>query len=165
MIHWCQRLLTCTRQIGASMRQLPGAGPRSMPWVRKCCNVCQEGSFTLWLCSFYLSWCVKNVVWSVCCKLDREGKGLVPPPQNTSSGIYLNLSSKLNYEFCFEIFKALKSLALTIHQPEIIFQKVLHLKKGRLMYYKSLWKFEPNLLYLRLSQGHCRCGISWCECV
>lgn len=34
MIHWCQKLLTCTRQTGPSTRQLLGAGLRSMPWAR-----------------------------------------------------------------------------------------------------------------------------------
>ncbi|GMP43699.1 hypothetical protein CsSME_00012962 [Camellia sinensis var. sinensis] len=33
MIPWCQRLLTCIRQTGQSMRQLQGAGLRSMPWA------------------------------------------------------------------------------------------------------------------------------------
>ncbi|MBA0862988.1 hypothetical protein Goshw_015196, partial [Gossypium schwendimanii] len=33
MIHWCRRLLTCTRPTKASTRQLQGAGPRSMLWA------------------------------------------------------------------------------------------------------------------------------------
>lgn len=36
MIHWYRRLLTCTRQTRESMRQLQGAGPRSMPWDSLC---------------------------------------------------------------------------------------------------------------------------------
>lgn len=34
MTLWSLRLHTCTRRIGTSMRQLQGAGPKSMPWVR-----------------------------------------------------------------------------------------------------------------------------------
>jgi len=34
MIHWCRRLLTCTRPTGTSMRQLQEAGPRSMQWAK-----------------------------------------------------------------------------------------------------------------------------------
>ena len=45
MIHWCQKLLTCTKQTGISMRQLQGAGPRSMPWA-KC--ACEETLFLLY---------------------------------------------------------------------------------------------------------------------
>lgn len=34
MIHWFRRSRTCTRQIEISMRLLPGAGLRSMPWAK-----------------------------------------------------------------------------------------------------------------------------------
>lgn len=38
MIHWCQKLLICIRQTRASMNQLPGAGPKNMPWARTVCH-------------------------------------------------------------------------------------------------------------------------------
>lgn len=34
MIRWFLKLLICTRLTGISMRQLQGAGPRSMPWAK-----------------------------------------------------------------------------------------------------------------------------------
>ncbi|KAJ6294949.1 hypothetical protein OIU76_022937 [Salix suchowensis] len=40
MIHWCRRLLICTRPTGTSTRQLQEAGPRSMPWAEWACGLC-----------------------------------------------------------------------------------------------------------------------------
>lgn len=42
MTLWCRRLPTCTRQTGASTRQLRGAGPRNTPWASEGCHGCDR---------------------------------------------------------------------------------------------------------------------------
>ena len=68
MILWCLRLLTCIRQTGTNMKQLLGAGPRSMPWAKQAL-VC-EGRAPLF--SLYFSAYVSMFVVSSTPKWTKE---------------------------------------------------------------------------------------------
>lgn len=91
MILSCRRLLTCTRQTGASMRALQGAGPRSMLWVNvmPCPFVGRRVPFL----SFYkMSFVFLSVLMNVYHLIWLEGKVLNPALiKKTSFFLYIHV--------------------------------------------------------------------------